>query len=227
MLVDIIGSIGTACFVISGLPQAVRCVKQGHGDGISIIMAGLWSLGEVAMLAYIISRYGVNEPFLLANYAFNTVICNVILFYCIRSMILRNATHEFGGNVSKPVKMVIACRRDLSMPRGKLASQVAHASSMFLLDNNESDRIDELKIKLTPIEAQWLTGSFTKVVVGVDSEDELRDLIMLAEFKGVQCHAVIDEGRTEFHGNPTLTCVAFGPAYEDDVNEITGRLKLM
>jgi len=129
--------------------------------------------------------------------------------------------------MSKDVKQVIVVRKDLGMRKGKIASQVAHASMSFLLDSNESKRVDELKIKLTSAEAQWLSSSFTKVVVSVDSEEELRDLIFHAEMKGIQCCPIIDAGRTEFHNVPTLTCAAFGPANSSDVDEITGKLKLL
>lgn len=129
--------------------------------------------------------------------------------------------------MSQNAKQVIVVRKDLAMRKGKIAAQCAHAAMKFLLDSNESNRIDELKIKLTDIEALWLSSSTTKVVVYVDSEDELRDLMFHAEMKGVSFYPVIDAGKTEFNGVSTLTCCAFGPADEDDVNEITGKLKLL
>lgn len=129
--------------------------------------------------------------------------------------------------MSKNIKQVIVVRSDLKMRKGKIGAQCAHASMKFLLEANESRRIDELRIKLTDVEAQWMSGSFTKIVVGVDSEAELRDLMFHAQMKGVECHSIIDAGKTEFHGIPTLTCAAFGPANEDDINEITGKLKLI
>lgn len=129
--------------------------------------------------------------------------------------------------MSKEVKQVIVVRKDLSMRKGKIAAQVAHASMKFIVDNNEATRGDELMVKLSQPEAQWMSGSFTKVVCGIDSEDALRDLILHAELKGVECHSIVDAGRTEFKGIPTLTCAAFGPAPADEVDEITGRLKLI
>jgi PTH2 family peptidyl-tRNA hydrolase len=126
-----------------------------------------------------------------------------------------------------PVKQVIVVRRDLTMRKGKIAAQVAHASMKFLLENNESDRGDELIIKLSGPEAMWFSGSFTKVVVGVNSEDELNDLILRAQLEGIEVHPIIDAGRTEFHGEPTLTCAAFGPDDENRIDKITGNLKLI
>jgi PTH2 family peptidyl-tRNA hydrolase len=132
-----------------------------------------------------------------------------------------------GGVDNTAIKQVIVVRRDLNMRKGKMCAQAAHASMKFLLDNNEANRADELYVKLSNIEAMWVTGSFTKVVVGCDSEDELVNLITKAEINGVEVHSIVDNGTTEFHGTPTLTCAAFGPDKSDVIDEITGNLKLI
>lgn len=129
--------------------------------------------------------------------------------------------------MSNDVKQVVVVRTDLNMRKGKIAAQVAHASMQFLLDANESSRGDQLVINLTPAEALWLTGSFAKVVVGVGSEQALNDLILKAQVADVEVHPIIDEGRTEFNGVPTLTCAAFGPCDSEELNKITGLLKLI
>lgn len=126
------------------------------------------------------------------------------------------------------VKQVIVVRKDLGMRGGKLAAQVAHASIKFLIDNNEAERGDELTVKLSNAEAQWMfSGSFAKVVVGVDSEDALKDLILQAELAGVEVHPIIDFGKTKFDGVHTLTCAAFGPCSSEELDAITGKLKLL
>jgi len=125
------------------------------------------------------------------------------------------------------VKQVIVVRKDLNMRKGKIAAQVAHASIKFLFDNNESDRRDKLVVSLSKAEAIWANESFTKIVAGVDSEDELNELMLKAELSGVGCYRIIDAGRTEFNGEPTLTCAAFGPCEADVVDKITGHLKLL
>lgn len=125
------------------------------------------------------------------------------------------------------VKQVIVVRKDLQMRKGKLAAQVAHASMKFLFDNSDSERSDTLNIKLSKPEALWAHDGFTKVVCGCDSEDELRDLMLKAELKGIQCTPIIDAGRTEFHGVPTLTCASFGPDEAKWLDEVTGNLKLL
>ena len=130
------------------------------------------------------------------------------------------------GKKEQNIKQVIVVRKDLNMRKGKIASQVAHASMKFLIDNNQADRGDRLHVELKDTEAQWLTGSFTKVVVGVDSQDALEDLIFRAKLKDIEVHPIVDAGKTEFDGEPTLTCAAFGPDEGFVIDEITGRLKL-
>jgi peptidyl-tRNA hydrolase, PTH2 family len=73
----------------------------------------------------------------------------------------------------------------------------------------------------------WLSGSFTKIVVGIDSEDALQDLILLAELRGIDVYPIVDLGKTEFNGVKTLTCAAFGPCDADILDQLTGSLKLL
>ncbi len=134
-----------------------------------------------------------------------------------------NAKSNYMEDVMSEVKQVIVVRKDLQMRKGKIAAQVAHASMKFLVDNNEAQRNDELVIKLTPVEAMWLTGSFTKIVVGVDSEDALNDLIFRAQLADVEVHPIVDSGS----GVPTLTCAAFGPCDDDELDKITGNLNVI
>lgn len=129
--------------------------------------------------------------------------------------------------IMSDIKQVIVVRKDLNMRKGKMCAQVAHASMKFLTDNNEAERGDEMVVKLSPVEAEWLTGSFTKVVVSVDSQDALEDLMLRAQLEGVECHHIIDAGKTEFNGVPTLTCAAFGPCESHILDKLTGNLKLI
>lgn len=130
------------------------------------------------------------------------------------------------------VKQVIVVRKDLNMRKGKIAAQVAHASMAVILRMMSITKSHGSVIRtLTTTDAlpveQWLSGSFTKVCVSVDSEQELTQLQQLADDAGI-CNALItDNGRTEFHGIPTVTCLAIGPCTASDVDAITGHLKLL
>jgi peptidyl-tRNA hydrolase len=108
-----------------------------------------------------------------------------------------------------------------------MAAQAAHAALGFLLANDEATELDKLNVKLSTEEQEWLATGMPKIVVKANSEDELNRLILQAEFAGLEVNAVVDEGRTEFKGQRTLTCAAFGPADEGDINKVTGHLKLL
>jgi len=113
------------------------------------------------------------------------------------------------------MKQMIVIRSDLNMGVGKTAVQVAHASMKSLLEN-----IDHPAIK------EWLAGPFTKIAVTVDSEEALHDVMNNAKEAGIIVADIIDAGRTEFNGVPTLTCAAIGPATHEELSPITGHLKL-
>ena len=126
-------------------------------------------------------------------------------------------------------KQIIAVRKDLNMRKGKLAAQVAHASMAFLtrkmIGTDGGNGVYE--ICLSAEENKWIHKSFTKVIVGVDSEQELLDLIQRGRSLGIITWEIVDEGRTEFQGVPTLTCAAFGPDKAEKLDPITGHLKLL
>jgi PTH2 family peptidyl-tRNA hydrolase len=73
----------------------------------------------------------------------------------------------------------------------------------------------------------WLDGSFRKIVVGCESLDELNFLAAQARFKRLPFALIEDNGATEFHGQPTLTALAIGPAEDEVIDEITRDLRLL
>jgi PTH2 family peptidyl-tRNA hydrolase len=44
---------------------------------------------------------------------------------------------------------------------------------------------------------------------------------------GLEVHLITDNGKTEFHGEPTRTCLAIGPDDAEKIDAITGRLQLL
>jgi PTH2 family peptidyl-tRNA hydrolase len=126
-------------------------------------------------------------------------------------------------------KQVIVMRKDLNMRKGKMIAQGAHASLAVLLDaGRASDGGATYTLALDPAMTSWIvTGRFTKVCVSVDSEAALEAIVARARDAGVPCALIVDAGRTEFHGVPTKTCCAVGPAWADAVDAITGSLPLL
>jgi PTH2 family peptidyl-tRNA hydrolase len=123
-------------------------------------------------------------------------------------------------------KQVIVMRKDLGMRKGKMIAQGAHASLRVLLERGEADG-DRYVIAMTDAMKAWMTGRFTKVCVSVDTEAALDAIVARANAAGVPCALIVDAGQTEFHGVPTKTCCAVGPAWVADVDAITGDLPLL
>ena len=128
--------------------------------------------------------------------------------------------------MERSAKQVIVMRKDLGMRKGKMIAQGAHASMKVLLDAGTRDG-ETLTIQPWPALAAWLGGRFTKVCVGVDSEEALVAIVEKARAANVPCALIVDAGQTEFHGVPTKTCCAVGPAWTEEVDAITGELGLL
>lgn len=129
------------------------------------------------------------------------------------------------------VKQVIVIRKDLNMRKGKIASQAAHASMKVFLDRsvllNQEESLSTLYIQVNKDMKTWLTGTFTKIVVSVESEEQLKYIHEQALSNNIPCAIIRDNGLTEFGGIPTYTAVAIGPAQESEIDKITGALKLL
>lgn len=136
------------------------------------------------------------------------------------------------------VKQAIVVRRDLNMSPGKLAAQVAHASMGFLTRSLKWDADASVNwdwtvkdknnrcISVDEELALWIDGSFTKIVLMVPDEQTLLSVYQNAKTNGLRHTLITDEGRTEFSGVSTNTCVAVGPNYIEKVNDITRLLPL-
>lgn len=124
----------------------------------------------------------------------------------------------------KSVKQVIVVRKDLKMRRSQLAAIVSHASSKFLTENNESNRGDELHVKLSKQEAEWLQESSMPIVLGANSQDALNDLILRAELLNINVNTSMKRP-TKPGDEEVLLCASFGPDEEEIINQVTGNLK--
>ena len=78
--IEVIGWLGSICFTLCGLPQAIACIKQGHGNGLSKTFLWLWFLGEIFMLNYTIFKLNMDGP-LTVNLATNIIFILIIFRY--------------------------------------------------------------------------------------------------------------------------------------------------
>ena len=118
-------------------------------------------------------------------------------------------------------KQVLLYRRDLAMRKGKIAAQCAHAS-MAVFFARHAGHVDALHVPLDGPMAVWSHGRFAKVVLSVEGEAELLRAHDLALAAGLPTAVITDSGRTEFHGVPTRTAMALGPAAREEIDRISG-----
>ena len=135
-------------------------------------------------------------------------------------------------------KQVIVVRRDLKMRKGKIAAQSGHACvEAVLMALAKEDRLSDVRVEdgwvqladtgrdATPL-SEWFARGVAKICVYVDSEEALLDLAKQGEDAGFCVALFQDAGHTEFHGEPTYTCLAFEPLYPEQIDPITGELPL-
>ena len=130
-------------------------------------------------------------------------------------------------------KQVIVVRNDLrsKLRHGKLGAQIAHASMASFLQGMEIEQlpysqIHTLKLDLDKSRHEWITGSFTKVVLKCKDEEELLELYeRCSRNSKIPCSLITDSGRTVFK-EPTVTCLGIGPLPESILNPIIGHLSL-
>jgi PTH2 family peptidyl-tRNA hydrolase len=118
---------------------------------------------------------------------------------------------------NRSLKQTIVMRNDLNMGKGKIAAQCSHASlSSFL----------KTKSKNSDIADKWLNEGQKKIVLKVDSERELVEFFQKCKDLGIPCELIMDAGHTQVESG-TKTCFGAGPWYEDEIDKLLGKLKLL
>jgi PTH2 family peptidyl-tRNA hydrolase len=111
-------------------------------------------------------------------------------------------------------KQVILVRADLKLTKGKMAAQVAHASVDATLKSSEA------------MVKKWRAEGMKKVCLSVSNKDELYKYAQQAKDEGLTVAIITDAGHTHLEPG-TVTCAAVGPAKEEDIDKVTGKLKLI
>ena len=115
---------------------------------------------------------------------------------------------ERSQNSMTKLQQVIVIRKDLNMRKGKMVAQSVHASMKAVIGSSM-----EYGLAKSPQKEDFRCNP--KSVYGK------------AKLSGFICALIEDSGLTEFDGVPTLTCCAIGPATKEELQSITGHLKLL
>ncbi len=111
-------------------------------------------------------------------------------------------------------KQCIIIRDDLKLSKGKLAVQVAHAAV------SASEWADRSTLE------KWKDGGQKKVVLRVDTVRDLFELKETARRQDIPTALITDAGLTQVPPG-TVTVLGIGPAKADELDKITGSLKLV
>lgn len=121
------------------------------------------------------------------------------------------------------IKQVIVWRHDLQCRLGKKMAQAGHAALADLSNSMREHMDDEgnVSFKLTPEQFAWYKGDFRKIVLRVNSENDLMVIYNKAKELGINVEMIIDAGFTEWDV-PTKTCLAIGPDEDEKIDAVTG-----
>jgi peptidyl-tRNA hydrolase, PTH2 family len=112
------------------------------------------------------------------------------------------------------LKQVIIVRNDLKLPKGKLASQVAHASIEAALRGSR-EKLDS-----------WRAAGMKKIVLKAESLEKLQELQQKAKAHKLVAALITDAGHTVVEPG-TVTALGIGPDDEEKIDIVTGSLPML
>eukprot|EP00088_Acartia_fossae_P040633 TRINITY_DN4233_c0_g1_i1.p1 TRINITY_DN4233_c0_g1~~TRINITY_DN4233_c0_g1_i1.p1 ORF type:complete len:192 (-),score=39.36 TRINITY_DN4233_c0_g1_i1:527-1102(-) len=134
-----------------------------------------------------------------------------------RGAMQRLSSEDLGSSLfAGPSKMVLVVRTDIGMSKGKAAAQCAHAA-VNCYKKAMKNRPDAL--------SAWEKSGQAKVCVKVDSEEAMLNLAGVAKVHGLTWSIIQDAGRTQVNSG-TMTVLGIGPGSAEQIDKITGHLKL-
>ncbi|KAG9455001.1 hypothetical protein H6P81_007905 [Aristolochia fimbriata] len=120
------------------------------------------------------------------------------------------------ADILEDFKMVLVVRNDLKMGKGKIAAQCSHATLGLY---------KKISKKAPKALNRWEMCGQVKVVVKIESEEEMLILQERVKSLNLPTHVTVDAGRTQIAPNSRTVMAILGPA--DMVDDVTGGLKLL
>ncbi|XP_042518806.1 peptidyl-tRNA hydrolase 2, mitochondrial-like [Macadamia integrifolia] len=120
------------------------------------------------------------------------------------------------ADIVEDFKMVLVVRSDLKMGKGKIGAQCSHATLGLYR---------RLFRKAPKALNRWEMCGQVKVVLKIESEEELLVLQKRAKSLKLPTHVTVDAGRTQIAPNSRTVMAILGPA--EVVDDVTGGLKLL
>ncbi|KAF5735432.1 Peptidyl-tRNA hydrolase II family protein isoform 1 [Tripterygium wilfordii] len=123
---------------------------------------------------------------------------------------------EILADILEDFKMVLVVRNDLKMGKGKIAAQCSHATLGLY---------KKILYRAPKALNRWEMSAQPKVVVKIESEEEMLALQDRAKSLKLPTHITIDAGRTQIAPNSRTVMAILGPV--EVVDDVTGGLKLL
>ncbi|XP_021816174.1 peptidyl-tRNA hydrolase 2, mitochondrial, partial [Prunus avium] len=120
------------------------------------------------------------------------------------------------ADILQDFKMVLVVRNDLKMGKGKIAAQCSHATLGLY---------KKLLHRAPKALNRWEMCAQPKVVVKIESEEDMLVLQERAKSLKLPTHITIDAGRTQIAPNSRTVMAILGPV--EVVDDVTGGLKLL
>ncbi|KAH8413757.1 hypothetical protein KR222_007546, partial [Zaprionus bogoriensis] len=119
-----------------------------------------------------------------------------------------------------PTKLALIVRGDLRMGKGKTAAQCAHAAVMCYQSAAQGSEAQHALLQ------RWCRTGQPKIVLRVDSYEQLSGLQQQAQQASVVAALVRDAGRTQLEAG-TATVLGLGPATAAELDKLVAHLKLL
>ncbi|KAL5568249.1 hypothetical protein UlMin_024824 [Ulmus minor] len=120
------------------------------------------------------------------------------------------------ADILEDFKMILVVRNDLKMGKGKIAAQCSHATLGLY---------KKLLNRAPKALNRWEMCAQPKVVVKIESEEDMLVLQERAKLVKLPTHITIDAGRTQIAPNSRTVMAILGPI--EVVDDVTGGLKLL
>ncbi|XP_050385162.1 uncharacterized protein LOC126801752 [Argentina anserina] len=120
------------------------------------------------------------------------------------------------ADILQDFKMVLVVRNDLKMGKGKIAAQCSHATLGLY---------KKLLRRAPKSLNRWEMCAQPKVVLKVETEEEMLVLQDRAKSLNLPNHITVDAGKTQIAPNSRTVMAILGPI--EVVDDVTGGLKLM
>ena len=119
---------------------------------------------------------------------------------------------------NRGVKMMLCVRMDLKMQKGKMCAQSGHATLGLYKQIMKKKKCQKML-------EDWENNGTKKIAAKLKDEAAMNFLISKATDAGIEFYTVQDAGRTQVAaGSRTVIALI---DYENKLNTITGRLKLL